>query len=389
MPPSSVNLRLVLLLHAAAIAAISTSVLLVVGLPAAARRVLSPRMYLAVVLGAALIAVFLGAALLFRAVARPVDRLLAAAGRMAGAGSADLPFLGEEGGPALSRAALAFERLASALADERARLAAKVQELTRANRDLAEARESLLRSEKLATVGRLAAGVAHEVGNPLGAISGYVELARARVQEGRAEDLDDCLGRIAAEAQRIDRTVRELLDFARPARPALAPIDLGAALEAALRLARVQSRFRDVKVALELPGDVPRALADEHGLAQVLVNLLLNAGDAMDGRGELRISARVVAHRRAADGPQGPRRVLLTVADGGPGIAPQDLPKVFDPFFTTKEPGKGTGLGLAICHRIMESFGGEITAANGEAGGAVFTLVLREAAAPGTTAEPP
>jgi signal transduction histidine kinase len=367
----------VLLLHAAAIAAAASALLLAAGLPLAARGALSPRAFVAAVAGAAAASFLLGAALLFRTVARPVERLLAAAERLAGPGG--LPLLGEPGGAALSRASLAFERLAGELADERARLAAKVEELTRANRALAEARESLLRSEKLATVGRLAAGVAHEVGNPLGAIAGYVELARASARDGRPGDPEDYLGRIAAEVQRIDRTVRELLYFARPGGLSLAAIDLGPAVDASLRLARVQARFRDVEVELDLPRDLPRVMADEHGLAQVLLNLFLNAGDAMGGRGALRLSA------RAADGS----RVLLDVADRGPGIAQEDLPRVFDPFFTTKEPGKGTGLGLAICHRIMESFGGEISAENASGGGAVFTLVFREAAATGPTLEDP
>jgi signal transduction histidine kinase len=374
LPRRAVNVRLVLLLHAAAVAAVAAAVLLATGLPAAARGVLGPRMLLFLVLGAALTALATGAVLLFRSVARPVDRMLAAGDRLAGSGPGELPLLGEAGGSALSRAALAFERMASALGEERARLADKVEELTRANRDLEAARESLVRSEKLATVGRLAAGVAHEVGNPLGAIEGYLELARSRLRDGRGGEAEEYLRRAGDEVQRIDRTVRELLDFARPSPPALAPLDLSAALDASLRLARVQSRFRDVEVEVELPEGLPRVVADEHTLAQVLLNLLLNAGDAMEGRGRLRIEG-----RPGGAGPDGAPRVLLAVADRGPGIDPADLPRLFDPFFTTKEPGQGTGLGLAICHRVMESFGGEITVVNRPEGGAVFTLAFRAA----------
>jgi signal transduction histidine kinase len=369
------GVRVLLLVHLAALAAGISALLLALGLPLLARGRLHAPQLVALVAAAALLLVAAGAALLFRAVARPVDRLLAAAERLGSAAPRiSLPVLGEPGGSALSRGAVAFERLALALDEERGHLAAKVDELTRANRALAEARESLLRSEKLATVGRLASGVAHEVGNPLGAVSGYVELCRSRIAQGALGEADDYLRRIGVEAARIDRTVRELLAFARPSSPALAPIDLGAPLDAALRLARVQERFRGVEAEVDVPAGLPPVLADEHHLAQVFLNLLLNAGDAMGGRGRVRIAA-------TADGPGGAagdlRRVRVTLADEGPGIAADDLGRIFDPFFTTKAPGEGTGLGLAICHSLMESFGGEITAAAGAGGGAVFTLLLR------------
>ena len=364
---ASVRVRLALL--AAALAAAFAAVLLAAGLPLAARGALGPRALVAVAAGSALFAALAGSVALWRSVAGPVERLRSAAERLAAAGPGELPLLGEPGGPPLVRAALAFERLTAALEAERERLAAKVAELTAANRALAEARESLVRSEKLATVGRLAAGVAHEVGNPLGAVAGYLDLARTRLAAGRPGEAEELLARAAAEAQRIDAIVRELLDFARPSRLALAAVDLGAALQGSLRLARMQTRFRDVAVTVDLPAGLPPVVADERTLAQVVLNLLLNAGDAMGGRGDLSIAAR---------GEGG--RVLLRFADAGPGIAPADLPRIFDPFFTTKEPGQGVGLGLAICHRLMESYGGEISAESRPGGGAVFTLAFQAAA---------
>ncbi len=365
------TLRPLLFLQAAALAAASAALLLALGLPLAARGALGPRLFVALVAAQAALVFALALALLLRGVARHVDRILGAAERL-GEGGTEMPLLGESGGPGLSRAAVAFERLAAALAEERARLAARVAELERTNRDLAEARQSLARSERLATVGRLAAGVAHEVGNPLGAISGYVDLARGAAARGGGEGaLEDYLARIDAEARRIDRTVRALLDFARPGSPALVPIDLAAAVEAALAVARVQARFRGVAVELDLPTGLPRVLGDEHTLAQVLVNLFLNAGDALGGRGRVTVSA------RARGG-----RVEVRVEDEGPGIPEADLARVFDPFFTTKEPGQGTGLGLSICHRIMESYGGEISAANRPGGGAALALLFRAAPPP-------
>jgi two-component system, NtrC family, sensor kinase len=365
------RLRLVLLLDAAAVAASAAVVLLALGLPLLARRALTPEALGAVVVVAALVATAVGGLLLARTVAGPVDRILVAAGRLSGRDG--LPVLGEGHGLALSRAAVAFERLAAALEEERLRLAAKVEELTRAGRALDDAHTSLARSERLATVGRLAAGLAHEIGNPLGAISGYVEVARVRLPPGADPDLVAAVGRIAEAAARIDRTLRDLLDFARPAPPRLAPLPLAGVLDTAVRLARVQARFRHVEVEVLLPPGLPPALADEHQLSQVLLNLLLNAGDAMRGEGRVVLSAEAVAEGRAVE---------LSVADAGPGIAPEHLARLFDPFFTTKEPGEGTGLGLAISHRIVESLGGTLTAANGPRGGAVFRLRL-PAAAPG------
>lgn len=364
------RLRTVLVLDAAAVAAVAAVLLLALGLPLLARRALTPEAFGAVVVVAAALATVLGGLLLIRTVAAPVDRILEAAARLSG--PEGLPVLGEGEGLALSRAAVAFERVAEALEVERRRLAGKVEELTRTGRALDDAHTSLARSERLATVGRLAAGLAHEIGNPLGAISGYVEIARARLPAGADPDLAAAVGRIAEAAARIDRTIRDLLDFARPAPPRLAPLDLAAALATAVRLARVQARFRHVEVETRLPPGLPPVLADEHQLGQVLLNLLLNAGDAMRGEGRVVLSA--------AAAPAG--EVEIEVADEGPGIAPEHLPRLFDPFFTTKEPGEGTGLGLAISHRIVESLGGALTAERGAGRGAVFRVRL-PAAPPG------
>jgi len=342
----------------------------VLGVPLAARGRLHPVGLVALASLAAAVAVAVGALLLSRALARPVERILAAADRLGGA-ERSFPILqpqGETASPSPARAAVAFERVAAALVEERAALAAKVAELESANRALAQARESWLRSERLAAVGRLAAGIAHEVGNPLGAIGGFAELARDRLR-GAAPEVEDLMSRIAAEAERIDRIVRDLLEFARPSPPARSPVSLPAVADAAQRLARVQPRFREVEAAFAWPPDLPAALADEGRLVQVFLNLFLNAGDAMGGRGSVQVRG------RAAEGG-----VEVEVADRGPGIAPEHLAQVFDPFFTTKAPGAGTGLGLSVCHRLIEVMGGRIDAGNAPEGGAVFRLWLPAAA---------
>jgi C4-dicarboxylate-specific signal transduction histidine kinase len=379
------RLRLLLLLDVAAIGAAGAALVLAVGLPLAARGRLRPAEVALLAAGVALAGVALGGVLLWRWVGRPVSRILGAAEDLGAAAVGELPLLappGEGDGHGLSRAAITFERAGAALAGERARLAEKVAELERANEALVQARESLLRADRLATLGQLASGIAHEVGNPLGAITGYVELARARLREAgpsearrpsSREEVEDFLARVGAEAGRIDAIVRDLLDFARPAPPALGPVDLPAVVDAAARLARVQARFREVAVEVDL-ARVPPVLADERRLAQVFLNLFLNAGDAMCGRGRVTVSARPVS------APSGPR-VEVRVEDTGPGIAKEHLGRVFEPFFTTKEPGQGTGLGLAVCHGIVTSFGGDISAAAGPGGGAAFRIELRAAPA--------
>ena len=363
------RLRLHLLLQLAAVAAVVTAGLLAVGVPLLAARALGPRQFVLLVLVGAVAVVGVGGLFLVRGVARPLDRLVEAAARLGTEGG--LPPLGppgEEAGPGLTRVAVAFERTAAALSVERARLAAKVGELEASNRWLAEAREELLRSERLASVGRLAAGIAHEVGNPLGAIGGYAELARTKLADGSADPaaVDDFLRRIGLEAQRIDAIVRDLLDFARPAALALGPVSVAAALDAAARLARVQGRFREVVLEVDLPASLPAVLADERRLAQIFLNLLLNAGDAMAGAGRVRVAAGL---REGL--------VFVEVEDSGPGLTPEARLRLFDPFFTTKEPGQGTGLGLSVCHGLMASFGGDIEAGQAPGGGARFTLRLR------------
>ena len=370
------RLRLLILLDVAAIGAVGAALLLALGLPLAARGRVRPGEIALLAAAVALAGIAVGGLLLWRWVGEPVSRILAAAESLGGDASGDLPILAppEDGArPGLSRASVAFERAGAALAIERVRLAEKVRDLERTNAELVQTRESLLRAEQLATLGRLASGIAHEVGNPLGAITAYVELARARLDgTGPTSEGRDFLARIGAEAARIDAIVRDLLDFARPAPPALGPVDLSAAIDAAVRLARVQARFRDVEVQVDAAPGV-RIRADERRLAQVLLNLLLNAADAMGGRGRVRISV-----RRAAAGAA-PSRVELEVADTGPGIPREHLPMIFEPFFTTKAPGQGAGLGLAVCHGIIASFGGTIVAENAPSGGAVFRIELAAA----------
>ena len=266
------------------------------------------------------------------------------------------PQLLPEGGDAVGRVGAAVNRLAQRLREERARTRAQIEALESANRQIREAREEVARSERLASVGRLAAGVAHEVGNPVTALIAYSALMRERLQQGK--DVKEYAERVEREATRIDRILRDLLELARPSPVELRPI----ALQHVVGLARAAVEQQGLTFEIALPADLPLVRGEEHYAVQVLVNLFTNAARA--GAKRVRIGAR----REGAT-------VVIEVEDDGKGIAPEVLPRLFEPFVTTAAPGAGTGLGLALCHATMERVGGSISARNNpDRAGATFEL---------------
>jgi signal transduction histidine kinase len=258
---------------------------------------------------------------------------------------------------------------------------------------LLDAQSQLVRSEKLASIGRLAAGVAHEVGNPLGAVGTYLEVLRRRGTE------QEVIEGMARELDRLDRIVRSLLDYARPQEDPLVPVDPDRIVRGAFELLRAQGAFRAVQASTDLGLHVPEVLGRAHVLEQTLVNLLLNAVDATPPGGSIIIGARRWAYepgqslpKRASDpgttrfprvSARRPARVefadgqpgtLIFVADSGSGVPSADRERVFEPFFTTKEPGRGTGLGLAIVARSVHEMGGVVWVDAAREGGAAFKL---------------
>jgi two-component system NtrC family sensor kinase len=271
----------------------------------------------------------------------------------------DLPPV-SQGGPLLSRIQSALNRMAEALRREQALTRSQLEALQQANARLARAQTELVSAERLATVGKLAAGVAHEVGNPLAGILGYLSLARMRAT---TPELKEYLERIDHEVHRIDGIVRGLLDLGRPRPATLAPVDVGQVAETCVRLVRAGPELARVGVDFTLePGLLARA--DTGPLSQIVINLLLNAAQAMGGEGSVRAATWRVGGE-----------VRLAVEDSGPGIPPEVMPRLFEPFFTTKE-GKGTGLGLAVSLHLAQSMGGRLTAENLPGGGARFTVHL-------------
>ena len=284
-----------------------------------------------------------------------------------------------------------------------------LESLETANTKLKEAQEELLRTEKLASIGRFAAGVAHEVGNPLGAILGYTNILE---QEGiEPAEARDYLKRIEKEIGRINRIVRELLDFARPSKLETKEVEVNRVMENTLSLLSYQKNFKNIQTHLELQPHLPLIKGDETQLSQVFINVILNAIDAMPQGGRLDIETEsfVVEHlfteafqrihprRRRGDPVQsdyshlrkpdplssiltkfskGDTLVRIEISDTGTGIEKEDLKRIFDPFFTTKDPDKGTGLGLSVSLSIVESMGGEIKVESELGKGTKFEVYL-------------
>lgn len=308
-----------------------------------------------------LILLLVGAYLLDRWMIRPMRRLTEATERVAtGELTAYVDVQGED---ALGRLSKAFNRMVDRLARSRSEVERRIVELEGVNAELKTARDTVIRSEKLASVGTLAAGVAHEVGNPLAAILGYVEILQTGAQDA---DDKDILDRIHREVLRINDIIRELLAYSRPA-PEEAYGSVLMAVEAVTSLVTPQPRMRDVEIEADVAPALPPVGLSEARLQQVLLNLCLNAADAMPEGGRLRVAA------RRGDSPD---RIEITVADEGHGISPEAMARVFDPFFTTKEPGAGTGLGLSIVDRILQDHGGDIRVKSVEGQGTTFILDL-------------
>jgi len=230
--------------------------------------------------------------------------------------------------------------------------------------DLRRTQEQLLHSEKLAAVGQLISGVAHELNNPLTAILGYSQLLTACGQVG-PQGLE-YTGKLYKQAQRTHRIVQNLLSFSRQHKPERVAVRLNQVLEDTLALRDYDLRMSNIRLHLDLADDLPAAAADPHQLQQVFLNLVNNAVDAIlekSSDGDLWV-------RTAQE--QG--KFVVEFVDSGPGV--KDASRVFDPFYTTKPVGKGTGLGLSICYGIITEHGGQIRVRNVPPRGACFTIEL-------------
>ncbi|MCX6134193.1 MAG: PAS domain S-box protein [Ignavibacteriales bacterium] len=235
-----------------------------------------------------------------------------------------------------------------------------------AHRDITEQRileQQLFRSQKMESIGTLAAGIAHEVGNPLTSISSLVQVIQRTTADEFAKDK---LGLIKDQINRIARIIRDLVDFSRPSSYVIKPTDLNKVVREALNIVQYGKKVKDIAFTLELADDLPSLPVVPDQLAQVFINILMNAVDSLEGKpGSIWIQSR--AHEDHAE---------VLVKDTGRGIDPGDREKIFEPFFTTKTVGQGTGLGLWVSYGIVESFNGDIEVESELGKGSTFKIKL-------------
>ncbi|MGZ9064804.1 MAG: sensor histidine kinase, partial [Burkholderiales bacterium] len=248
----------------------------------------------------------------------------------------------------------------------------KVEERTG---QLRAAEAESLQREKLAAVGLLAAGIAHELNNPLTGVLTFSHLMREKLPEGSpdAEDMD----LVIRETKRCASIIRRLLDFARQKAPEKKFADLNKVIEDTARFIERPAHLRDTEFGMDLAPDLPKVWIDENQVKQVIMNILVNAQHATEAGGRITVSSRVCPEPLAPEPGASPvPMVEVAIADTGCGIAEKDLQRIFDPFFTSKEVGKGTGLGLSVSHGIVKAHGGLIKVESTVGKGSTFRVYL-------------
>ncbi len=299
--------------------------------------------------------------LLRRSVSLPAKHLLSAIDAV-GHGTFDTE-LPEEGPSEFVRLSSSYNQMITALRDSRQRADSYIGSLEQMNRQLSVARNDLIRQEKITSVGQFAAGVAHEIGNPLSAIIGYLDLLKGEVCSEQGKAMVDNSVR---EAARIDFLIKEILDFAKPSGAALPEaINLVDELRYCISLLMHQSLMANISVVDALPLTLPAALGRREMVRQVFINILLNAADACGLVGKIILSSSVG------------QEVSIIIEDNGCGMSPEALNRIFDPFYTTKSPGKGMGLGLAISQQFMDECGGRIDVESQVGKGSRFILMFQ------------
>ena len=261
---------------------------------------------------------------------------------------------------------------------DKEKLRSTVNSLEKANLELKKAQQEIIRAEKLASVGRLSAGIAHEIGNPIGIVMGYLELIKQK--DIPDSEKNEYLHRTEAEIERINTIIRQLLEISRPSNAGLKVISVHELIDDIAEVLNVQPLMSDVALECRLEAENDKVLADSNQLRQVFLNLIINATDAITSEGQADNGKLLIQSALVGETPDQPpgRKTHLKIMfiDNGPGIPEENIGNIFDPFYSTKEPGKGTGLGLSVSFMIVEGFGGKMTVSSDIGRGTTMTLLL-------------
>ncbi len=310
---------------------------------------------------------------IFRLYLRPIDRIVHQADEFHE--DIDPFFVFRQEDNELNRLSSALNRMLSKIATDKKKLKETVMSLERANEELQNAQKEILRAEKMASVGRLAAGIAHEIGNPIGIVLGYIDMLKQNDLE--EDEKSDFLKRTEKEVQRINTVIRQLLDLARPKTVQLQRATINILIRDIVEVMRIQPIMKSIDIQLELQAENEGIWCNEDQMRQVFLNLLLNAADAIHSGQNQNAGRIVVQTENVTSGTKiGGERLRIRLSDNGSGIGAEQLQNIFDPFYTTKEPGKGTGLGLAVSYMIIEGLGGTISAQSVLGQGATFEIDL-------------
>ena len=315
---------------------------------------------------------FLGVYRLNKITIKPIQRLVRRA--EAYRDYDDNVFVLEKEDTEFSQLSKSLNRMLMQLAEDKEKLQASVSSLEKANQELEKAQRDLIRAEKLASVGRLSAGIAHEIGNPIGIIKGYLGLLND--ESISEEEKADFVSRTESEVERIHSIIQQLLDFARPSGEDQEIVAVHAVLEDLEEVCRFQPTLSCIRFILHLEAQNDRVIANARQLRQVFLNVVLNAADAVRDaavEGELIIQTECLEAVYQSDKQD---RLAIRFRDNGMGIPEETLSNIFDPFYTTKAPGKGTGLGLSVSFTIIEGLGGSIKAEHNENGGTSMVIIL-------------
>lgn len=319
-----------------------------------------------------LILLFIGVYRLTNLVTRPIHRLIRLTESYRHSGT--LEFFTERRNDEFSRLSSSLNRMVHRIEDDRRELEQSLEAIEKANQDLKKAQHEIIRAEKLASIGRLSAGIAHEIGNPVGIVLGYLGLLRARIAPEDTDGLD-YIDRAETEIQRINKIIRQLLDFSRPTPAGFTDFSIHDLLYEAGSMLQNQPMMENIRLYFDFAANPDFINADYNQLRQVFVNLIINAADSIHEAGLPEGGEIHLETSASTDG----RWIRIAVSDNGCGISDEDAKTVFDPFYTTKETGKGTGLGLYVSYMIIEGAGGGICARQNQHAGARIVIHLPSA----------